>query len=293
MERKSEPPGPQIDGEGSIHKAGVLGAGQMGAGIAAVLVRAGISTSLVDLNPTALGSAVRRVEQIVAKGRQDEDINQSDRASLLATSTDIGLLAGCDLVIEAVLEDEARKTAMFRTLSGLLGASAIMASNTSTIPISRLAQAWPHPERFAGMHFFNPVHRMELVEVIRGERTGGDAIRRLVALARRLGKTPIVVGDGPGFLTTRVLFPYLSQAMALLLEGAAMNTIDAAAVKFGMARGPIALLDLVGLDTALGIARIMTATFPERFAVNPLLVDLVSLGRLGQKSGAGFRKSAR
>jgi 3-hydroxyacyl-CoA dehydrogenase / enoyl-CoA hydratase / 3-hydroxybutyryl-CoA epimerase / enoyl-CoA isomerase len=176
-----------------------------------------------------------------------------------------------------------------RTLSGLLGASAIVASNTSTIPISKLAQAWPHPERFAGMHFFNPVHRMELVEVIRGARTSDETIDLLVALARGLRRRPIVVQDGPGFLTTRVLLPYVSQAIALLQEGAAMEAIDAAAVRFGMATGPIAVLDLVGLDTALGIAKVMTRAFPDRFAVNPLLADLVLLGRLGRKSGAGFR----
>jgi 3-hydroxyacyl-CoA dehydrogenase/enoyl-CoA hydratase/3-hydroxybutyryl-CoA epimerase/3-hydroxyacyl-CoA dehydrogenase/enoyl-CoA hydratase/3-hydroxybutyryl-CoA epimerase/enoyl-CoA isomerase len=199
-------------------------------------------------------------------------------------------MAGCDVVIEAVTEDEAVKSGMFRALVGVLASKAIVASNTSTIPITRLARSWPHPDCFAGMHFFHPAHRMGLVEVIRGQATSDETIATLVALAKRLGKTPIVVRDGPGFLTTRVLFPYLSQAMQLLLEGAEMDLIDAAAVQFGMPTGPIALLDFVGLDTALAISQVMAEGFPDRAAVSPLLVELVQLGRLGRKSGAGFRK---
>ncbi len=199
-------------------------------------------------------------------------------------------MAYCDLMIEAVTENEAIKLEMFRSLAGVLGDAAILASNTSTIPITRMARSWPHPDRFAGMHFFHPAHRMRLVEVIRGEHTSDETIATLVALASQLGKTPIVVRDGPGFLTTRVLFPYLSQAIQLLQEGAEMNAIEAAAVQFGMPTGPIALLDFVGLDTAHAISRVMAASFPDRAALNPLLVDLVSMGHLGQKSGAGFRK---
>lgn len=262
----------------------------MGSGIAAVLVRAGITTRLVDVNPAALDTATRRVRQIVARGTTSESAEADHVGSLLSTSTDLNILSDCDAVIEAVIEDEAVKTRTFRELADVLGAGAVVASNTSTIPISGMARAWPHPERFAGMHFFHPVHRMDLVEVIRGERTGEETIEALTSLARRLGKTPIVVKDGPGFLTTRVLYPYLSQAVTMLQEGAAMDAIDAAAERFGMAMGPVALLDLVGLDTALGIAKVMAGAFPERFTVNSLLLALVSVGRLGRKSGAGFRK---
>ena len=251
--------------------------------------RAGITTALVDVNPDALESATQRVRQLVAKGPRSASVEDNDVDLLLRTSTKLDTLADCDVVIEAVIEDETVKTAMFRALAEVLRAPAIVASNTSTIPISRMALAWPYPEHFAGMHFFHPVHRMELVEVIRGERTSDETIATLRALARQLSKTAIVVKDGPGFLTTRVLYPYVSQAISMLQEGASMERIDAAAERFGMAMGPIALLDLVGLDTALGIAKVMAGAFPDRFAVPPLLADLVALGRLGRKSGAGFR----
>jgi 3-hydroxyacyl-CoA dehydrogenase/enoyl-CoA hydratase/3-hydroxybutyryl-CoA epimerase/3-hydroxyacyl-CoA dehydrogenase/enoyl-CoA hydratase/3-hydroxybutyryl-CoA epimerase/enoyl-CoA isomerase len=273
----------------SIVRAGVLGAGQMGAGIAGTLVRSGILTTLVDVNPAMLDAATKRVRQIATRPAGNAGPAQNSHAPRLETSTDLMALARCEVLIEAVTENEEIKCGLFRSLTGVLGERAIVASNTSTIPISRMAGSWPYGDRFAGMHFFHPAHRMELVEVIRGERTSDGTIATLVALARQVGKSPIVARDGPGFLTTRVLFPYLSQAIELLEEGAAMAEIDAAAVRFGMATGPIALLDFVGLDTALGIGKVMSAAFPDRFAVNPLLIDLVSLGRLGRKSGAGFR----
>jgi 3-hydroxyacyl-CoA dehydrogenase/enoyl-CoA hydratase/3-hydroxybutyryl-CoA epimerase/enoyl-CoA isomerase len=139
------------------------------------------------------------------------------------------------------------------------------------------------------MHFFHPAHRMKLVEVIRGEQTSDDTVATLVALAGKLGKTAIVVHDCPGFLVTRVLFPYLSQAIQLLREGVAMDAIDEAAVGFGMPMGPIALLDFIGLDTALAIANVMAEGYPDRAAPSPLLAEMVGSGRLGRKSGAGFR----
>jgi 3-hydroxyacyl-CoA dehydrogenase len=284
-------PQPQ-NGQGAvstIRHAGVIGAGQMGAGIAGMLVRAGISTTLVDVNPAMLDEGARRALQIASKTRPGSDTPQSDGIPALGTSTELSLLVQSEVVIEAVTEDEAKKTSIFRALANVLDAGAIVASNTSTIPISRMARSSPRPERFAGMHFFHPAHRMELVEVIRGEQSSDETIASLVALARQLEKKPIVVQDGPGFLTTRVLCPYLNEAIELVQEGAPMDAIDDAAVRFGMATGPIALLDFVGLDTALAIARVMASAFPDRFAVNPLLVELVRIGRLGRKSGAGFR----
>jgi 3-hydroxyacyl-CoA dehydrogenase/enoyl-CoA hydratase/3-hydroxybutyryl-CoA epimerase/3-hydroxyacyl-CoA dehydrogenase/enoyl-CoA hydratase/3-hydroxybutyryl-CoA epimerase/enoyl-CoA isomerase len=197
------------------------------------------------------------------------------------------------VVIEAVTENEAIKTGIFEALAGVLRDEAILASNTSTIPISRMARSWVHPERFAGMHFCHPAQRMELVEVIRGDQTDDQTVTALVDLSRRLGKTPIVVRDCPGFLVTRVLFPYLGQALELLLEGVPMDAIDAAAVQFGMPTGPIALYDFIGLDTVLAISRVMAEGYPDRAQTSPLLVEMVRLGRLGQKSGAGFRKHDR
>ena len=270
----------------------------MGAGIAATLIRAGVSTTMVDVNQGILDSGSARARQLAAgrsksKAGQADDAESARIASLLSTSTSPAPLADCDVVIEAVTENEAIKTGIFEALAGVLRDEAILASNTSTIPISRMARSWVHPERFAGMHFFHPAQRMELVEVIRGEQTDDQTVTALVDLSRRLGKTPIVVRDCPGFLVTRVLFPYLSQALELLLEGVPMDAIDAAAVQFGMPTGPIALHDFIGLDTVLAISRVMAEGYPDRVQTSPLLVEMVRLGRLGQKSGAGFRKHDR
>lgn len=279
-------------------RVGVLGAGQMGAGIAATLLRSGISTSMVDVNPDILEAGSARARQLAAgrsksQSEKADDSGSARIASLLSTSTTPAPLADCDVVIEAVTENEAIKTGIFLALGDVLREEAILASNTSTIPISRMARSWAHPERFAGMHFFHPAQRMELVEVIRGEQTDGQTMESLVNLASRLGKTPIVVRDCPGFLVTRVLFPYLSQALELLLAGVPMDTVDAAAVQFGMPTGPIALQDFIGLDTVLAISRVMAEGYPDRARTSPLLVEMVRMGRLGQKSGAGFRKHDR
>jgi 3-hydroxyacyl-CoA dehydrogenase/enoyl-CoA hydratase/3-hydroxybutyryl-CoA epimerase/3-hydroxyacyl-CoA dehydrogenase/enoyl-CoA hydratase/3-hydroxybutyryl-CoA epimerase/enoyl-CoA isomerase len=265
----------------------------MGAGIGGILARAGIATTIVDLNEDLLRAGTQRARKILA-GRAVALEGGSQRpdepASLLTTSTSYEVLSDCDVVIEAVTESEEVKTSSFRALAGILRGDAFLASNTSTIPISRMASSTARPERFAGMHFFHPAHRMELVEVIRGERTSTETLTVLVELARRLGKTPIVVRDCPGFLVTRVLFPYLSQALDLLCEGTPMDAIDLAAVEFGMPTGPIALQDFVGLDTVLSISRIMERGYPDRARTNPLLAGMAATGRLGQKTGTGFRR---
>ena len=269
-----------------VFRAGVLGAGQMGAGIAAALIRTGISTTMVDVNQDMLDSGSAHARQLAA-GRSKSEAGQADDAesariaALLSTSTSPAPLADCDVVIEAVTENEAIKTGIFEALAGVLRDEAILASNTSTIPISRMARSWVHPERFAGMHFFHPAQRMELVEVIRGEQTDEQTVTALVDLSRRLGKTPIVVRDCPGFLVTRVLFPYLGQALELLLEGVPMDAIDAAAVQFGMPTGPIALHDFIGLDTVLAISRVMAEGYPDRAQTSPLLVEMVRAGPPG------------
>jgi 3-hydroxyacyl-CoA dehydrogenase/enoyl-CoA hydratase/3-hydroxybutyryl-CoA epimerase/3-hydroxyacyl-CoA dehydrogenase/enoyl-CoA hydratase/3-hydroxybutyryl-CoA epimerase/enoyl-CoA isomerase len=208
---------------------------------------------------------------------------------LLNTSTSVETFTDCDVVIEAITEYESAKTSLFRTIGGALVDDAILASNTSTISISRMAAAAPDAGRFAGMHFFNPVDRMDLVEVVRGEKTSDETVATLVALAKRLRKTPIVVRDGPGFLVNRVLFPYLNEAILLVQEGAPMDQVDALAERFGMPMGPIALADLVGLDTLAAAGAVLAAAFPDRFVAMPILRDLVAAGRLGKKTGAGFR----
>jgi 3-hydroxyacyl-CoA dehydrogenase/enoyl-CoA hydratase/3-hydroxybutyryl-CoA epimerase/3-hydroxyacyl-CoA dehydrogenase/enoyl-CoA hydratase/3-hydroxybutyryl-CoA epimerase/enoyl-CoA isomerase len=210
--------------------------------------------------------------------------------ALLNTSTSTQAFADSDLVIEAVTEDEAVKTEMYRKLAGVMKDDAILASNTSTISITRMAESAPHPERFVGMHFFSPVDRMPLVEVIRGAKTSDETIATVVALAKKIKKTPIVVNDCPGFLVNRVLFPYMNEALALLEEGVPMDAIDDAAVKFGMPMGPIALQDAVGLDISFGAGRVLAKAYPDRAVTSRIVGELVKAGRLGKKTGAGFRK---
>ena len=210
--------------------------------------------------------------------------------ALISTSTSHAALADCDVVIEAVTENEELKTSIYGQLADTLGPDTILASNTSTISVTRMASAVPDAERFAGMHFFNPVDRMQLVEVIRGARSSDETLATLVALARRLGKTPIVVKDCPGFLVNRILLPYMAESLQLLREGASADAIDRAATRFGMPMGPIALHDLVGLDTALFAGRVVSAAFADRAIEMPILEDLVAAGRLGKKSGSGIRQ---
>jgi 3-hydroxyacyl-CoA dehydrogenase/enoyl-CoA hydratase/3-hydroxybutyryl-CoA epimerase/3-hydroxyacyl-CoA dehydrogenase/enoyl-CoA hydratase/3-hydroxybutyryl-CoA epimerase/enoyl-CoA isomerase len=202
-------------------------------------------------------------------------------------------LPGCDLVIEAIVEDEPAKVRLFGELKPLLKPGTLLASNTSTISITRMARAVERPEDFAGLHFFNPVERMPLVEVIRGEKTSDQTVATLVAHARRIGKTPIVVRDCPGFLVNRILFPYINESLVLLEEGAAPRAIDRAATAFGMPMGPITLNDLVGLDTSLYAGRVVNTAFAERAVTTRILEELVKADRLGQKSGSGFYSYAR
>ena len=191
-----------------------------------------------------------------------------DMANMLAmlnTSTSPAIFADSDIVIEAITENEAaKKEAPIRSSPKVMRDDAILASNTSTISITRLAESAPHPDRFVGMHFFNPVDRMELVEVIRGEKTSDETVATVVALAKRIRKTPIVVKDCAGFLVNRVLFPYMNESLVLLEEGVPMEAIDRAAVKFGMPMGPITLTDLVGLATAVYAGKVVTAAYPDR-----------------------------
>ncbi len=278
---------------GEVQRVGVLGAGLMGSGIATAHARSGIPTSMVDVDDSRLAAGLNRAEEVVTSRIKIGRATPRDLAQmlgLLSTSTSHNIFADCDVVIEAVTENEKVKTAMFRQLSEVMKPGAILASNTSTISISRMAESAPEPERFIGMHFFSPVDRMELVEVVRGEKTSDETVATVVALAKRIRKTPIVVNDCAGFLVNRVLFPYMNEALLLLQEGVPMDTIDLAATAFGMPMGPIALQDMVGLDTSLYAGHVLAQAYPDRAKPSGLLADLVQQGRLGQKSGAGFRR---
>jgi 3-hydroxyacyl-CoA dehydrogenase/enoyl-CoA hydratase/3-hydroxybutyryl-CoA epimerase/3-hydroxyacyl-CoA dehydrogenase/enoyl-CoA hydratase/3-hydroxybutyryl-CoA epimerase/enoyl-CoA isomerase len=279
-----------------VGQVGVVGAGIMGAGIAAAHVRRGIPALLIDNAAPALekGSAAvtRSLQGRVEIGRMTPAEAAAALARLSSALT-LGALADRDVVIEAIVENEEAKVRLYGEVQKVLPTNAILASNTSTISITRMARSVARPEDFAGLHFFNPVDRMQLVEVIRGERTGDATVVTLVALARRIGKTPIVVRDCPGFLVNRILFPYLNEALVLLQEGAAPRAVDKAATAFGMPMGPLTLNDLVGLDTSLYAGRVINAAFADRAAPTRLLDELVAAGRLGQKSGAGFYSYAR
>ncbi len=206
------------------------------------------------------------------------------------TSTSIKAFSEADVVVEAITENEQLKTLAYQQLAGILRDDAIVASNTSTISITRMALNVKNPARFVGMHFFFPVDRMQLVEVIRGDKTSDETVLTVVELARRLRKVPIVCNDCPGFLVNRILMPYMNEAVLLLLEGAGMDQIDKVVTRFGFPMGPIALHDLVGLDTAFYAGQVMLAGYRDRTVETPLLGDLVKSGRLGKKSGVGFRK---
>jgi 3-hydroxyacyl-CoA dehydrogenase/enoyl-CoA hydratase/3-hydroxybutyryl-CoA epimerase/enoyl-CoA isomerase len=277
----------------AVRTVGVIGGGQMGAGIAAAHARSGIAAALVDVDAERVAAGVGRIRQVIesriAIGRATP-AQLADMLSRVSAGSSWSLLADADVVVEAVTEDEGLKAKIFRELSALVRPDTILASNTSTISITRLASHVAAPERFVGMHFFHPVDRMELVEVIRGDRTDDVTVATIVALARRIRKTPIVVRDCAGFLVNRLLFPYMNEALTLLLEGVDPDELDAAATAFGMPMGPIALQDLVGLDTSLYAGRVMAAAYPDRADVPPVLEALVAQGRLGKKTGAGFRR---
>jgi 3-hydroxyacyl-CoA dehydrogenase/enoyl-CoA hydratase/3-hydroxybutyryl-CoA epimerase/3-hydroxyacyl-CoA dehydrogenase/enoyl-CoA hydratase/3-hydroxybutyryl-CoA epimerase/enoyl-CoA isomerase len=279
-----------------VNQVGVIGAGLMGAGIAGAHVRRGIPTLMIDNALPAVEKGVASITKVMQSRVQIGRMTPAEVAEALArlsTSTGLGGLADRDVVVEAIVENEEAKVRLYGEVQQVLRPDAILASNTSTISITRMAQAVSRPESFAGMHFFNPVDRMQLVEVIRGERTSDETVVTLVALAKRIGKTPIVVRDCPGFLVNRILFPYLNESLVLLQEGAEPRAIDKAATAFGMPMGPITLNDLVGLDTSLYAGRVVNTAFADRAAPTRILDELVAAGRHGQKSGAGFYSYAR
>src|SRR5262245_37895747 len=237
-----------------VQRVGVLGAGIMGAGIAGAHIRKGIPVMLLDSDAKALEKGVAGIAKNMQSRVEIGRMAPGDLVASLArlsTTGSVAALADRDVVIEAVVENEAVKVGVFKELQNILSPDSILASNTSTISITRMAKAVARPENFAGMHFFNPVERMPLVEVIRGEKTSDATVVTLVALAKKISKTPIVVRDCPGFLVNRVLFPYMNEALVMLEEGASPRDVDKAATKFGMPIGPITLHDVVGLDTAL------------------------------------------
>jgi 3-hydroxyacyl-CoA dehydrogenase/enoyl-CoA hydratase/carnithine racemase len=274
-----------------IEQVGVLGAGIMGSGIVAANLKREVPVVLADASAGALRKGSGQSLEEAAYDRQLKGPSPEKLlavAPLLRTSESDASFSGCQLVVEAVVENQQVKQQVLKRLEQHLAEDAILASNTSTIPITKLAAELQRPERFCGLHFFNPVRRMRLVEVIRGEKTSDETVVTAVAYAKRLGKYPIVVGDGPGFLVNRLLFPFMNEALEMVCEGVGIELIERAAKSFGMPMGPLELYDMVGLDTAFYAGRVMWEAFPQRIGASPLLPALVKAGRLGQKTGRGF-----
>jgi 3-hydroxybutyryl-CoA dehydrogenase len=266
----------------------VVGAGQMGGGIAQVVAASGRRVSLHDPFPGAiergLGTMRKSLERLAEKGG-------APAHDVLARVTPVDDLVDADLMIEAVVEDEAVKRDLFERADGVLHAAAILASNTSSIPITSLAAATKRPDRVIGMHFFNPVPVLKLVEVIRGVQTSDETAAAIVQLARDLGKEPAEARDFPGFVSNRILMPFINEAAYALMEGVAEPQAIDTIAKLGFAHpiGPLALADLIGLDTCVAIMEVLHRGLGNpKYAPCPLLRQYVQAGRLGRKSGAGF-----
>ncbi len=272
----------------------VIGAGQMGGGIAQVMAQAGIPTLLYDVDTSALDRGLGIIEanlaRSVEKGRMDAAAKEAV-ARLLTAASSLRDAAACDLVVEAIVENKAVKTTVFSELDQLCPAQTILASNTSSVPITEIAASTKRPAKVIGMHFMNPVPIMKLVEIIRGIATDDETYRTIADLTLKLRKTPVEVRDVPGFVSNRVLQMLISEAIACVYEGVAtVEGIDNV-MKLGMnhSMGPLATADLIGLDTVLSIQQVMYDGYGDpKYAPSPLLRQYVHAGWLGKKSGRGF-----
>ncbi|MDI3326341.1 3-hydroxybutyryl-CoA dehydrogenase [Pontibacterium granulatum] len=277
----------------SFQQIGVIGAGQMGRGITQVMATAGYELVMVDLNENALHVALSVIETSLTK-LQDKGLIEERPSAILGrirTETDMNTLADCDLVIEAATENEEIKNKIFKQLDELCKPDAILASNTSSLSITRLAAQTSRPEKVIGMHFMNPVPVLALVEIINGLQTAPETTEKVVEAARRAGKEPIPVKDKAAFVLNRILLPMINEAIFALEEGCAeVEQIDSI-MKLGASHpiGPLALADLIGLDTCLSIMNVLYENFGDsKYRPAPYLRQMVDAGYLGRKSGRGF-----
>lgn len=279
---------------GSFERIGILGAGTMGAGIAQVVAEAGIQVLLHDPIPGAYERAHGRVagflQRKVEKGTLEE-AGAADALARVAEAASLGELATVDLLVEAIPEDLDLKREAFGRLDALAPPTTILATNTSSLTIARIASATEHPERVVGMHFFNPVPLMALVEVVAGPRTAPAVADATIFAARRLGKTPVLAADTPGFIVNRVARPFYLESMRILGDGAAsVEEVDEAARAVGFRMGPFELVDTIGTDVSFGVSQSLHEAFffDPRYRPHPVQRMLVDAGRLGRKSGGGF-----
>ena len=278
----------------AVKTVGVVGAGQMGAGIAQVAAQAGYSVVLVDLKREFVERGLAGIDKSLAKLVEKKVLADGEAKAArgrIITGTDNSMLAGCDLVVEAVVENAELKRKLFAELDAVVGPDCILASNTSSIPITLLAAATQRADRVIGMHFMNPVPLMKLIEVIRGAATSDATLATVVEAGRKMGKEVHSCRDFPGFISNRVLMPMINEAIFCLNEGvAAPEDIDAI-MKLGMNHpmGPLALADFIGLDTCLAILKVLSDGFGDpKYRPCPLLVQKVQAGHLGRKTGRGF-----
>lgn len=278
----------------NIQKIGVIGAGQMGSGIAHVCAASGYDVFMLDMNDDALASGLARIEKDMGKLVSREKMSEADMTSAIAriaTGTEYTSFGDCDIIIEAASEDEDIKKAILKSLCPVIKEEAIVASNTSSISITRLGAATDRPGKFLGMHFMNPVPRMELVELIRGIATDEDTYDTVRELAAKLGKRSVNAEDFPAFIVNRILLPMINEAVYTLYEG--VGSVDAidTAMKLGTNHpmGPLELADFIGLDTCLAVMHVLHDGLADtKYRPCPLLVKYVEAGWLGRKTGRGF-----
>jgi 3-hydroxybutyryl-CoA dehydrogenase len=280
----------------AINKVGVVGAGTMGNGIAQVFAASGFQVKMRDVGQAPLDRAMATIQKSLGKLVEKGKLSAEDSEAAvrrITTTTELSDLGDCDLVVEAIFENFEAKASAFRELDGLLAPEAILASNTSSIDITRLAAVTKRADRFIGMHFFNPVPLMGLVEVIRGLATSDETYETVRDLAVKLGKTPVEVKDYPGFVSNRVLMPMINEAIFTLYENVASKEDIDTVMKLGMNHpmGPLTLADFIGLDVCLDILYVLYDGFKDpKYRPCPLLVKMVQAGKLGRKSGEGFYK---
>ncbi|MBN9427563.1 MAG: 3-hydroxybutyryl-CoA dehydrogenase [Burkholderiales bacterium] len=278
----------------SIRTLGIVGAGTMGNGIAQAAAAAGVEVVMMDVNQAALDKGVKTVagslERLVKKGTLDA-AKPAEILARIGTTSRAEDLAPADMIIEAATENETLKIKILQNLDGIARPDAIIATNTSSISITRLAAVLKSPERFVGMHFFNPVPMMALVEVIRGLRTSEATVQAVTAFAQQLGKTPIGVKNSAGFVVNRILCPMINEAIFVLQDGLASAEEIDAGMKLGCNHpiGPLALCDLIGLDVELAVMEVLYGNFNDpKYRPAPLLREMVDAGLLGRKTGRGF-----